>query len=102
MRIAYYPHLAPLPMVTTEDLAPGRYYVSVRDGERLGLLVGPFLQHGDALRILPAARAAAHDADAFSSFYSFGTVRLADSFATPGKLNDRLGLVLDSDGLVVV
>ena len=70
------------------DERPGRYYVSVRDGERWGLLYGPFGRHADALA---AGRRGATEAVPWSHFYAFGTARLADD-APPvaGRLNHLL------------
>lgn len=74
------------------DPAPGQYYCTVKDGERLGLLAGPFRSHKTALDMLPQARAVARERDPFSAFYAFGTVKMKEDFSRPGVLNDLLGV----------
>lgn len=84
--ITAYHHPAP----TTEqapDPSPGNYYCSVRDGERLGLLIGPLPSHQAALTALPLVKSKAQQVDAFAAFYSFGTVKMKDDFTRPGTLN---------------
>lgn len=88
-------HHPPVAAPSDEQVAdpqPGNYYVTVKDGERLGLLVGPLPKHQQALDLLPAARAKAQEADAYSAFYSFGTVRMAEGFTKPGVLNKFFNL----------
>lgn len=74
------------------DSKPGNYYVSVRDGERLGLLAGPFKSHQSALDLVDCATLMARMADPFSAFYSFGTVCMKPEYTKPGILNTRLGI----------
>lgn len=72
------------------DTRPGAYYVSVIDGPRCALLVGPFINdHGRALAIVDAVRLKACDLDARGVFYAYGTCRLPLDGATlrPGSLN---------------
>lgn len=58
------------------DTAEGNYYVSVRDGRRSSLLVGPFPNdHATALRFVDAARDAAHSVDPKAWFYRNGGQR---------------------------
>lgn len=75
------------------DAAEGNYYVSVRDGSRVGLLVGPFPNdHAAALRLVDAARAAAVRVDPMAWFHEYGTARLPLDFSRPGVLNTEVGL----------
>lgn len=73
------------------DPKPGNYYVSCVDGGRMLLLLGPFVQHADALAQVEAVRKLAGQLDPWSHFYSFGTVGLADVDVRPGKLNAQMG-----------
>ena len=73
------------------DTRPGRYYVSVRSGDRWSLLYGPFGRHADALAAVAATRRAAETVDRYSVFYAFGTARLSDDApAVAGRLNHLL------------
>lgn len=91
-KVEAYTHPAP-PSQQAPDPAPGNYYVSVRDGNRLGLLAGPFVNdHASALAMVDQVRKVAQDVDPRAVFYAFGTVRMAGTYMTPGKLHDLLGL----------
>ncbi len=80
-------------MMQTPDLTPGHYYVSARDAGRTALLAGPFVNdHAGALAMVDRAREAACEINGFAWFWAFGTVRVAQSHAVPGKLNAKLGL----------
>jgi hypothetical protein len=81
------------------DPRPGNYYVSMVDGPRFALLAGPFAQHAVALDQVEPAKTIAQKLDPWADFYAFGTVRMADDYTTPGKLNERLGLDLNSNGV---
>jgi hypothetical protein len=75
------------------DTAPGNYYVSVRrdDGD-IRLLRGPFHNdHTGALAAVRSASTAAERLDPKAVWYSYGTVRMAETFSEPGIL-DRLGI----------
>lgn len=74
------------------DKRPGNYYVSVVDGQRVGLLLGPFKRHRQALRFVRAARAAACNADPKAWFYSYGTVRVVTDKPRTGVLNAAVGV----------
>jgi hypothetical protein len=63
------------------------YYVSVRDGARYGLLLGPFELHEDALSHVDDVREAAERGDPWAHFYAFGTCK--SETTEPGKLNDQ-------------
>ena len=75
----------------TVDPRPGNYYVSVVDAGRLGLLLGPFSCHQDALDNVEAARTQAYKADPWAWFYNYGTVRMAAHYVKPGLFNRRMG-----------
>lgn len=49
------------------------YYITVRDGERVGLLRGPYYSHTEALADVPEFRARACEVDSWAHFYQFGT-----------------------------
>jgi len=49
------------------------YYTSVIDGDRKGLLTGPFATHAEALADVPRAKQLAEKADRWAAFYAFGT-----------------------------
>ena len=73
------------------DTEPGNYYVSIiRDG-KTALLFGPCRAHCFALAMVDKTRRLAQDLDPWAAFDSFGTVRMADDYREPGKLNSRLG-----------
>ena len=63
-----------------------KYYVSVVDGTKFGLLLGPFNTHKEAKRRVEAVREKAYALDERSWFYAFGTCGLKDH-DDPGKLN---------------
>lgn len=73
------------------DTQPGEYYVSVRDGGRTGLLLGPFTNdHKAALDLVEKVRTKAEELDPRAVFYAFGTVRLEGNDKVPiwaGSLN---------------
>lgn len=81
-----------LPRRLRVDRRPGAYYVSMVDGPRVGLLLGPFRLHRQALRFVRAARQEANRRDPWAVFYGFGTLRL-ESGARTGSLNAALGIV---------
>ncbi len=71
------------------DHRPGHYYVSIIDGSRSSLLLGPFPRHMTALLKVSAVRRKAVEIDAKAHFYAFGTARVpAEDTAPIGRLND--------------
>jgi hypothetical protein len=72
----------------------GQFYVSVIDGARKGLLLGPFGDHDRAKARVDEVRRAAREVDPRASFYAYGTARWkGDPAEAPqGRLNERLGL----------
>ena len=62
------------------------YYVSVIDGRRKALLVGPFAHQRQAAFAVDKTRRAAEDIDAKAAFYSFGTAKAATGHRE-GSLN---------------
>lgn len=69
------------------------YYVSVIDGSRRSLLLGPFVEHAYARAYVERVRAFAVERVDKAHFYGFGTARVAvpDGEALPqGLLNDKM------------
>lgn len=88
VKIASYRHEAPT-STQEPDTASGSYYVSIRDGARVGLLLGPYYSHDEALAMVDCARAIADRCNpAQAAFAGFGTLRMPVVFVEPGKLND--------------
>jgi hypothetical protein len=74
--LATYRHEAPA-STQKADAAPGNYYVTVRDGERYALLLGPFTNdHQRALDAVEEVRRVAEELDPRASWYAFGTARV--------------------------
>lgn len=71
------------------DDRPGRYYVTVRDGQRHGFLLGPYDSHLEALENTDRGKALAEKADPRAHWYAFGTARLADDTSTVGTVFGR-------------
>lgn len=69
-----------------------RYYVSVADAGRVGLLAGPFDSHPEALEQVEPARRVAGERNPWSHFYAFGTVAVLTDSPRAGLLNGELGL----------
>jgi len=90
MKIEHYAHK--LAQVLLVDPQPGNYYVSVKDGQRVGLLAGPFKTHAEALAMADRAKAKANEVNPWSAFMAFGTLRMKDDYDKPGVLNALLGL----------
>lgn len=75
------------------DPRPGSYYVSVQDGARSALLLGPFPTHQEALDMVEPVRAKGNELDPRAAFYAFGTARLRDDgIAIGGNLNKHFGM----------
>ena len=74
------------------DTRPGPYYVSVVDGARVSLLLGPYELHADALDNVERARKHACKVSERAWFYAFGTVR-SDGERRPGIFNGEIGLI---------
>ena len=62
------------------------YYVSIIDGERWALILGPFRTHQEALDMVDKARDVGCEIDRKSHFYGWGTCKVADGRAV-GVLN---------------
>ena len=76
---------------------PDSYDCPIYDMGRFGLLVGPLPTHTNALRLAPAVRDLVHTHSAWSWFYSFGTVRMKESYREPGKLDRYFDLPRSTD-----
>lgn len=72
------------------DRRRGFYYVSVRNGPRYGLLLGPFKRHQGARRWVERTRKEARHHDPMAHFYGYGTARTEECHG-PGILNESLG-----------
>ena len=72
------------------------HYVTVVDGDKVGLLAGPFLgpdAHRTALALVDTARDLARELDDRAHWYAFGTSRVTSKTRPKdGLLNDRLGI----------
>lgn len=69
------------------------FYVSVMDGPRKALAVGPYADHQDALEAVEAVREYVSNHDVKAVFYAFGTcgMDVSDGRTPPqGKLNAAL------------
>lgn len=73
----------------TVDTTHGQYYVSIRRGARVGLLLGPFLRHEDAIARVEDVRRVACQLDPWADFDAFGTLRMKESYTAPGRLNQH-------------
>lgn len=81
------------------DKKPGYYYVSLVDGDRYSLLLGPYTNnHQRALEMVEDVKKKAIELDHFAHFYGFGTCRV-DIDVEPrwGVLNDYFPLEVYSD-----
>lgn len=59
------------------DNEPNRlYYVTIRDANRVGYLLGPYESHVDALNAVDHGRSLAERANAFACFHAFGTASI--------------------------
>jgi hypothetical protein len=70
------------------DPRPGAYYVSVVDGRRYALALGPFDTHAAALERVGPVRDYCNKQSDRAWFYGYGTCRLEPGDEhPPGKLN---------------
>lgn len=86
---------APAAAVQGGDVQAVGFYVSVINGSRAGLLLGPYPSQPEACRHVDRARREAETIDPWAGFYGFGTARAVarPGRALPaGKLNSRIGL----------
>jgi hypothetical protein len=70
------------PMEAPTTRPGARFYVTVRDGSRTGLLLGPYASHIIAQSHEARGRKLAQDAVPSAAFYSFGTASLPRSRKT--------------------
>lgn len=64
-----------------------KFYVSVRDGPRYGLLLGPFDTVAEARLWVRVAANEACRLHAIANFYAYGTCKATRAVHQPGKLN---------------
>ncbi len=88
--ITAYIHHTPAPTPAGLPLTQGQWYLGVRDGDRRGLLAGPYPTAPEADADMALVRALAERADPFSVFYAFGIFEMPTGFDQPGRLNDHL------------
>lgn len=75
--------------------AEGAYYVSVRDGRRSALVLGPFPIHQLALDRVSAVKKRVVEDNPWAWFYAWGTARWAEDEPAPaGVLNKELSHLL--------
>lgn len=68
------------------------FYVSIIDGKRVSLALGPFKNHEDAKRAVPRVKDYVQEHYTWAAFWAFGTSRWTGEDVPPrGKLNG-LGL----------
>jgi hypothetical protein len=75
------------------------YYVTVREGKRVGFLAGPFAELGTAESVVEPVRQEAIRHDERAHFHEFGTTRVKAAKLPRGTLNARLGYVTLLDPL---
>lgn len=66
------------------------YYVTMIDGPKTALLLGPFDFHFEALEMVEPARKAAIEINGFYHFCAFGTAKLTARDLPDGKFNSKL------------
>lgn len=71
---------------TDVDSRPGDYFVSVVDGDRYGLLSGPYTTHQAALADVEACKQLAIEIDCRLHFAGFGTCRMESGSGYIGTL----------------
>lgn len=75
------------------DPRPGHFYITANDGAKTFPIAGPFVDdHAAALSQVRAVMVAAGDRDGRAHFMSWGTTRMAETYAEPGPLNHVIGL----------
>ena len=67
------------------------YYISIKDGKRRALVVGPFKTHDEALGLVCKAMVAGREVDPASHFYAWGTAKRANGHHE-GIMNKILGV----------
>lgn len=76
-----------------------RHYVTVRSGARQGFLAGPFRTPMEAVALVARCQEDAGTIDPFAWGFSYLCSTLdGDNVYPLGRLNERLGLIEDSDG----
>jgi hypothetical protein len=73
-----------------DDAAPEGFYVSVQDGGRTGLLLGPYATRPDAEHDVPAGKQRAEQVNDRACWYAYGVTRVVmqpGEVLPAGKLN---------------
>lgn len=68
------------------------YYVSVVDGRKRGLLVGPYVDHAYALAAVDRVKRWVQEREPMAAFYGFGTAKVEAATLPTGTLTARVGL----------
>ena len=80
----------------------GNYYVSIIDGDRQALALGPFRDHATALSKVDNVQAWIRDHAADypgEPWWAFGTARVPEGAPVPvGTLNFAMGVPVDGNG----
>lgn len=66
------------------------YFVSMINGKRTALLVGPYATHQEALAMVDKAKEKAIQLNLWCVFYTFGTCKIESDSLPTGKLNEQL------------
>ena len=78
-------------MARLPDQRQGAYHVTIRDGGRTAVALGPFRKHKRALGLIDAVRRYVQDRDPRGYWYAYGTSRLPLASGLPaGLLNTHL------------
>ena len=67
------------------------YYVSIIDGKKFNVVLGPFSTHKEALDMVEPARNEGNKLDPKSHFYGWGTVKMANGYKG-GLLNEKFNI----------
>lgn len=81
------------------DTQPGHYYVSVLDGRRHALALGPFTNdHAGALAQVGAVRRLANERWPDATWWAYGTCRIPSEVQSPprGKMNGDFPTLFDT------
>ncbi len=78
--------------LSTPPATEAGFYVSVRNGDQSGLLLGPYAEHAHAEANVDRARDEALAVDPWAHFYEYGTCRVEAATLPQGRLNARIYL----------
>ena len=78
--------------MTYAEHSEHHHYVSVIDGPRYGLLLGPYPTRREAERNVERARIKAREVNDRAIWYGYGTCRVTTGSPRPGRFNDLIGM----------